>query len=303
MTYVYVAGYARSGSTFLDRVLGSHDGVFSAGELTHLFNYAKAGRPCRCGRAIGDCDVWSRVLADVSMDLGQAHQLTRRCEHGVHGFRSTRQEVQDYRSLWSGVFESLRHVVGDRVIVDASKTTTFTVRRPWLIKPCFESDFKLLHLTRDPRASIWSVRKGGNAIAASRRHKSLSTWRTTGSWVVSNALAEWASRDTPSVSVRYEDLVEDPATALGRLGALVDLDFTPVAQRLKGGGHLSAGHGISGNRMRLSADAALKPDTDWIVSAPREVLVAGASTVLLSRRYGYNTIKVPAARAERSSDQ
>ena len=34
---LFIGGYGRSGSTLLDRVLGSTDGFFSAGELRSLF--------------------------------------------------------------------------------------------------------------------------------------------------------------------------------------------------------------------------------------------------------------------------
>jgi hypothetical protein len=47
---VFIGGYGRSGSTLLDRVLGSIEGLVSAGELSHLWrDGCQENRPRRTG--------------------------------------------------------------------------------------------------------------------------------------------------------------------------------------------------------------------------------------------------------------
>ena len=293
---LYVAGYARSGSTFFDSVLGSHPRVFSAGELTHLYDDAHSGAPCGCGEPLTSCEIWGKVLSEVAADPNDARILTRRCEHGLRGRRVERQRLRDYEDLWRSVLASLeRHADAD-VIVDASKTMLFAAKRPWLMRGLDRQHFRLVHLTRDPRASAWSVRKGGNPIAANRRLKSLSAWRTAGTWIAANIVAERAASRSVALHVRYEDLVQDPGHVLNRVGELVDLDLETVADHLAAGRALPAGHGISGNRVRHSGTLSLNPDEDWRSSAPASIRRVMAMTAPLAHRYGYRVTSKDARR-------
>lgn len=284
---LYVAGYARSGSTFLDSVLGTHPGVFSAGELTHLYDDACAGEPCGCGVSLTTCELWGPVLRDVGADLRTGRDLTRRVEHGWAGLRQGRVALGEYEHLWREVLDAVRTRSGSNVIVDASKTMLFAARRPARLHAMTGGQMRVLHLTRDPRASAWSVRKGGNQIAASRRLKALAPWRTAGTWMAANLVAEHALDRYAGIRLRYEDLVTRPRDQLDRVGSLTGLDFADVAERLVSGQELPRGHGLSGNRMRRGSLVTLRPDHEWRSSAPRSVLLAATLTSPLARRYGY----------------
>lgn len=287
MKFLYVAGYARVGSTFLDSALGSHPDVFSAGELTHLFDDASSEAPCACGETVPSCPVWSGVLNDAGVEPAHASRLTRHCERAVRGIQATSGDLREYEDIWSRVITSISNRTGNRVIVDASKSMQFVARRATRIRRIFPHAFALAHLTRDPRASAWSVRKGGNPIAANRRFKSLAPWRTAATWTVANIVAEASAQRTRSVQLGYEELVDDPEAALARISELVPVDLTAVADDLLEGRELPVGHGISGNRMRRGGPVTLKPDTDWQESAPRSVRTAATLTAPVARRYGY----------------
>lgn len=286
-----MAGYARSGSTFLDSVLGAHPDVFSAGELTHLFDDAVTGAACGCGTAVRACEVWGPLLDGLAMGPERARTVTRAAEHGLATGGRRAAAVADYDALWRDVLAGLDEQVDARVLVDASKTLQFAARRPGHLSRLVPDRLRVVHLTRDPRASAWSVRKGGNPIARDRRAKVLDPWRTAITWTAANLVAERTATGAPSVRLRYEDLVDEPRTALGPVGALLGLDLSDVADRLVDGRVVPVGHGIAGNRMRRSGPIRLRPDTDWVDAAPTTVRIAGRLTWPIARRYGYTSTR------------
>ena len=47
---IYIAGYGRSGSTLLARILGSHENIFTVGELINFLNLVNIDDSiCSCG--------------------------------------------------------------------------------------------------------------------------------------------------------------------------------------------------------------------------------------------------------------
>ena len=62
LNVVCIAGVGRSGSTLLDRILGSLPGAVSLNELRPLWrNGFINNRPCACGASFNDCEFWSEV--------------------------------------------------------------------------------------------------------------------------------------------------------------------------------------------------------------------------------------------------
>src|SRR5439155_13251896 len=71
-------GHGWSGSTILGNLLGELEGFFHAGELRRLWGEAlPSGAPCGCGAPIGDCPVWSKVLAHPSVASLDPAQVDR----------------------------------------------------------------------------------------------------------------------------------------------------------------------------------------------------------------------------------
>ncbi|HEY7466153.1 MAG TPA: sulfotransferase, partial [Dehalococcoidia bacterium] len=60
---VFIAGAGRSGTTLLDRLLGSTPGAYSGGELDRVWGVLdQPERLCSCGRHPRACDFWTAVL-------------------------------------------------------------------------------------------------------------------------------------------------------------------------------------------------------------------------------------------------
>ena len=60
--------------------------------------------------------------------------------------------------------------------------------------------------------------------------------------------------------LRYEDFVADPKGALERIGSLIELDLTDVADAACSGKPMQAGHNIGGNRTKKSGIITLRPE-------------------------------------------
>lgn len=292
-TIGYVAGYGRSGSTFLDVVIDNSPSAFGGGELTHLFDNWLEGDPCSCGQLVEECPVWSRVIGQVAdtvpdFDAVEAQQVTRRLEHMLRPVLRSRKEMKlRYECLWRAVFVAVEDVTGCRMILDSSKTQVFVAFRRRLLERCFPLQVYVVHLIRDPRDVAASVLRGGNVIAAKRRSKVLSSSRTAITWIAANMCAHVASRGTERLSVRYEDLVSDCSSVLEGIGNFLKIDVSSVAAQVTAGEPISTGHGISGNRLRRESAIRMKPD---VGSERRWSVLLGFVAIVtwpLARKYGY----------------
>jgi hypothetical protein len=133
VTVAYIGATGRSGSTLLDRVLGTAPSAVSVGELTWIWNYGViSDRPCGCGEPFRSCPFWTSV-GDAA--FGGWHQVD------AEGLNRTRRELLRNRSvptLWprrSGggaaaheyvdvlgrLYRSIASVSGVDVVVDNSK--------------------------------------------------------------------------------------------------------------------------------------------------------------------------------------
>ena len=64
ITVVYLGGFGRSGSTLVERVLGTAPGWANVGELVDLArSVARTDELCGCGRRFSRCPVWNEVGA------------------------------------------------------------------------------------------------------------------------------------------------------------------------------------------------------------------------------------------------
>lgn len=258
-TLVYVAGYGRSGSTLLARLLASAPGVFACGELARLFEGARNGRQCGCGEPLSTCPVWAPVTGHTAdedvpirtwlMDRLRSRAWTRR-----------RPGATDR----SSTIELIARSAGARILVDTSKTSLAMAFRPIRLANA-GVDIRLIHLVRDGRGVMWSKLKAkqrstGGALTSFDRLRTVG--RAALSWNAANAAAWWAARRIPGEAyiLTYEALVRDPLGVIPLvyewLGPVLDAPVTPDTTR-------SANHLLGGNRMRMVPVGDIVLDDAW----------------------------------------
>jgi hypothetical protein len=287
---LYVLSSGRSGSTLLELLLGTHPEIESAGEAQLLgFTASAPNGTCRCGFPLERCPVWSGVLG---ADDGSARtrELGRFRESRNAG-RTLRPELllevlagrlgpegRTHAAAYATTSFAFLDAVADRrtrYVVDASKDL---YRLHWLAKGS-QREVRVLLLTRDPRAFVWS--------SAGRRATSLvTTLRLAARWSVQQLLmTRWLrASGTPWMLVRYEDLVTDPPAALRAIERWLRVDpdrFVPADLFER------RGHGVAGNPMQFR-EGQITFDDEWrdrFARSPQRIVWAVAGVP--ARRLGY----------------
>lgn len=180
---VYILGFGRSGSTLLDMLLGSLDGVFSTGEVWALGKWIEEDKNCSCGESVSSCPIWGKVIDDINAvvlgppaDLYRQNEIRRSrlaemlaliSEHYLFPYNGI--EVQDFSQKEHFVFCSLSKITGAKVFVDSSKH----LHRLSRLVASDDFDIRVIHLVRDGRALLEAAhraRKRGVLKNESSRH-------------------------------------------------------------------------------------------------------------------------------------
>jgi hypothetical protein len=301
---LFVAGAARSGSTLLDRVIGMHDGFFSAGELTFIWQRSfRENHLCGCGTPFHECEFW-REVTDAAFGLepaevdGPAAELLKATVEGkwrvpymaLSRVAHHQPDLAAYSGLLERLYGAILQVSNARVIVDSSKDP----RHGLVLSKLPNIELHIVHLVRDPRGVAFSwkrVRRRPEIHWKVQNMMVKPTWGSASRWTTHNLVAELLAASAASYTrVRYEDFVADPSAALDRV-----LAPFPWA----GGSHASIEgdevmlepmHTMAGNPMRFhTGSLRLKLDEEWRGSMPlRERLTVDAATWPLLGRYGYS---------------
>ena len=277
---VYIAGYGRSGSTLLEKILDAHPDMFGVGELSYLPEEVLDPQSrCSCGATPGECIFWQPILASVLAQTGETWQdlylLQRQAEaSGIYKGRGVYAKPENWQEryarylkvLYGNIARALP--VARPIIVDSSKTSYTSIHKPGNLITMELAPIKIIHLVRDLRGVIWSMASRG----LNRHHHKkvmgrafMAEFRAISGWRFANRGADLlAERAGTNYQVlRYEDLVSEPQRYLTELGEFLGRDLGGVIDLLLSGKLVSSNHQVAGNRMKLNTAVTLKPDTVW----------------------------------------
>lgn len=306
-TVVYIAASGRSGSTLLERMLGTLPGFVNVGEVNDMFRrMARYDELCGCGLAFSTCDFWTQVgkrafggwspeLIDDALGLQRAvarqrnfaRLLTPRLRNAEFA-----GHLERYADLHARLYAAVLAESGGRVVVDASKGAA----QGLAVSRSPNVDMRLIHLVRDARGVAFSwaksdVRRPHGEGPRSTMH-SFRPADTAARWTSLQAeIAVFRTMVPSSVLVRYEDLVAEPAATLRRTVAALDLDVdTSTLTAVDGSSvDLPVSHGLSGNPSRFrSGRQELRLDEQWRSDMSRaDRLATAAIAAGPLQRYGY----------------
>ncbi|CAN5300874.1 sulfotransferase [soil metagenome] len=303
---LYVGGMPRSGSTLTDMLLHQLPGHVGVGELFYLWRNGLAHDGlCACGKSFSACTFWAEVGkvafngwnqmdAESVMRLQERVDITSRIPlllspRRPRGFAA---DLAEYTDILRRLYGAIVTVSGKGVVVDSSKRPSLA----HILATMDDVDLVVAHVVRDPRGVAFSFAKhvplpDGAALRAEMPRST--TRKVSRRWVSVNLLvAATARRGVPVARVRYEDLAQDPARALGRVVACGGGTTTHDTF-----GHISDGcidvprtHVVAGGRIRLAdGRMPLRLDEAW-----RQEMPAGSRRLVelmtspLRRRYGYS---------------
>jgi hypothetical protein len=299
-TVLFVGGYARSGSTVLDILLGTTEGFCSAGELRFIWQRGFVeDQRCACGQRFSRCPFWNRV-ADVGFggmgedDVDGVLRWQARVDRWWRvpqlrgqGRGGIANDLESYLDTMDRFYRAIAQVSGSRVIVDSSKDAS----HGYLLGAMGSRiDLRVVHLVRDSRAVAYSLCERRKYDPGSGRELGGHGYlRAAAGWSMTNLLVE-AMRTGGRlgyVRLAYEDFAEDPERALRRIVAFAGGDEGSLAFHDRNLDLGSEHHTVAGNPMRFErGNVEIRPDETWRVEMTRRGRwTVGALTWPLRLRY------------------
>lgn len=298
---LYIAGSGRSGTTLLERVVGTAPGYVPVGELIDLARRVAADDElCGCGQRFSECEFWvavGRLLAAGpatrwptssaqpvagAWSADNLAQLSR-LQHGLARQRhiprlllprrpaDLDRALAEYGARYRQLYAAVAEVADAQVVVDASKW-------PSQALALFRGgvDVRVLHLVRDVRGVANSLSKedvarpqaGGSEGGATMYSQSVASG--AGRWLATQTEVDLLRTvGVPVHRLSYDDFVDAPATNLRRACAALGLPtpaFDAVTESSTGrpSVRLEASHGLSGNPSRFKhGETLLRADDSW----------------------------------------
>jgi hypothetical protein len=286
---IYVAGVSHTGSTLLGHILGDLKETCYLGQIRNTWQRGILENGiCTCNAPFAECPFWRNVVKRLPFAAEQqAEALTGLFREAVRPslgfpFRGTEMS-QANRAAFAAPTEALygaaSDVAGVRQLVDSSKSSLYAA----FLHGLPTIDLRVVHLVRDPRATVYShLRRYSFGYGETFK---LSLW-----WLRSNAAIEKLGRTgVPYTRIRYEDFVEDPAESLRRTVDALGLPRSrlPIEGKVA---RLSKKHIVSGNRASGEVGViTLRNDSEWRSGLPpRMQSIARVTTSPLFGRYGYD---------------
>lgn len=298
---LFILGKGRSGSTLLDNILGSTDGVFTTGELHHLWDRGlRQGWSCGCGEAVPDCPTWQAILREVGEIPTDAAEIQRAAMSWLRiprilascrwGRVPPGRRLERWTDAMGRLYRAIATVSGAKVLVDASKVPANPAAfglvpgvRPYVVQ-----------LVRDPRAVAhsWRRHKPRREEHPGAEMSRYGAVHSAASWIARHGVLELArgiSSHPRWLRVRYEDLTRRPADELRRVLGLVGEPASGLPFTGERSVRLERTHTVGGNPDRIGREVIeVREDVEWLTaSRPVDLAVVTALTAPLLGRYGY----------------
>jgi UDP-N-acetylglucosamine transferase subunit ALG13 len=305
---VYIAGFPRSGTTLLERMLGTVPAVTALGEVVHLWERGLIGNErCGCGKHFHECPMW-RAIGTAA--FGGWDQVDReevlRYRHAADRTRclpaltvplvdrllkgNAGRSARGYSRYLRPLYRAARSVTDAEVLVDSSKHASYAA-----VLRSAAVDLRMVYVTRDSRGVAYSWSKAVLKPEVTDGHELMPQWgpvRTAWMWLVNGLLFHVLSATgTPTLRLRYEDVLADPRSAVARVLNFADVtaDATSLSRITSTSAYLGSDHTVAGNPMRFtSGSVALRQDHAWrSAMASRDRRIVSVITWPLRVLYGY----------------
>ena len=270
---LYIAGWGRSGSTILARILGQIEGFFHGGELRTIWvDGLKPNGTCGCGVPLRKCPVWKSVFEVALGGIDQINpqamtKLRRRSEPRTQEILLSRffpsissrltTRLSAYKSILNNLYSAIQDVTKSQVIVDDSNHPGYA----YILSMMPEIDLSIVHLIRDPRATAYSW--------SQRQKKGLGTYTIRDNalgWSLRNIVTELLARNSSVkyLQLFYEDFATQPRTAIQRILNLLEKQPSCLPFVSENEVKLGINHSVFGNPNRThTGTVQIALDDEW----------------------------------------
>lgn len=296
---LYVAGFERSGSTLLTKVVGEMQDTFAAAELRGIWHRSfPTNQECGCGAGFRECELWQEIINDAfggydEVDWQWMIDNRPKRRHtplmlmpGSESLVATK--FSGYIDVLDRLYASIAKVTGSRIIVDSSKTPLYE----YVLALAPSIDVYVLLLVRDPRgvqsSNLRRARQGNRMLKPE-------------TYSVTKSLLEWDALHITQellgmrhrkhyMRMRYEDFVQDPIANIEKIKVFLDEPDLALPHFEDDKVYLSTNHTVCGNRNRLETGAVpLRLDERWRTDLDKSTsTLVRRLTLPLLHRYGYS---------------
>jgi hypothetical protein len=234
---LYIAGFERSGSTIVNRVLGQIDGFVAWGELRDIWQHGIIdNRLCTCGALFRDCSAWTKIINEAFGGINQvdAQKMTGLLQKtramvlphcfGILTNSVFKSSVEEYLTSLEKLYRAIQTTTGSKVIVDSTKASWYG----YVLGMLPTIDLYIVHVVRDPRGVCYSLQQHKSKDDPTCQwynpiHASLS-------WNLKNSAVEMLLNRSPEryLRISYEDFVRNPKTAVKSVLNLVQEKVTQL---------------------------------------------------------------------------
>lgn len=234
---LYIAGFERSGSTIVNRVLGQIDGFVAWGELRDIWQHGIVeNRPCTCGTTFRNCSAWQKIFERAfkgaeKINTSEMDKLQKKARFFVlpHYFKLLqdsflKKQIHPYLISLEKLYQAIQKTTNSRVIVDSTKASWYG----YVLSLLPSIDLYIVHVIRNPKGVCYSL----------DQHKSkgelTSQWynpiHASISWNLKNYAVETLlnSSEDRYLRINYEDFIANPQIAVKQILKLLDEDITEL---------------------------------------------------------------------------
>jgi Sulfotransferase family len=296
---LYIAGFERSGSTLVNRVLGQLDDFVAWGELRDIWQHAiLENRMCSCGEAFSNCSVWQQILRTAfggveQINAGQLFTLQRKTrarillKHlGPLGVQTLQAHSGEYLSHLERLYGAIQTTTGCKVIVDSTKASWYGAALGMLPN----LDLYVVHVTRDPRGVCYSLEQ--RKTSGEPECQWYNPLHAALSWNLKNMAVEALLNPSPEryIRLRFEDFVAQPHATLETILEFIGEPTLALPFSDRDAVEMKVDHIFTGSPSSRSATGTVKLRLDdrWKsgMKSQDQSLVAALTRPIL-HRYGY----------------
>lgn len=297
---LYIAGFERSGSTLVNRVLGQIDGFVAWGELRDIWEHGKIeNRSCTCGASFSKCEEWSAIYdkqfeQDMGLTANEMLSLKRKTRAAVLlksldplNVSTFSKVPKEYLEGLENLYRSIQKKTHSKVIVDSTKAAWYG----YILSTLENIDLYTVHIVRDPRGVCYSLQQRKSQGEPECQwynplHASLS-------WNLKNLGVERLLNFDPTryLRIQYEEFIQSPEASIKSILQLVGESNAPLPFVSKSTVIMGLDHIITGSPSSRSniGEVTLRTDTKWkrqLRSIDKSVTTH--TTLPLLIKYGYS---------------
>jgi len=284
---IYIASNGRSGSTLLELLLHKVRSFWTMGEISAVsWSLKEKDKKCGCGSKIDNCSFWEKVRNKIGDTLEKRETHPFRTSYGTRDL--LRKEIVKVGSNFFSnknhklfcknnykVFKKIKEIASKaseeeiKYLIDSSKGPY----RLWWLNNCSELEVNTIHITKDPRAFIYSMTKNQNFFK-----KFWFSIRMSFRYVVENRLIKKASGKKYK-HIKYEELASNPEKTIKEITKWLGVPYKLIENKIN--------HGVSGNAMRYNFNK-VKLDEKWKNNLhPFLKFITILITYHSAKKYGY----------------